>query len=65
VVNTRDRVLSALIARGPSTALELQHATGISATSIRPVLAGAQCEFVGWKGEGRQRQRIFKIKDKR
>lgn len=63
-MSTRDRVLTALRNRGPSTALELQYATGIAATSIRPVLAGAQCEAVGWKGEGRQRQRVFKVKEK-
>ena len=56
-MTTRDRVLAALRKHGPSTALELQYVTGIAATSIRPVLAGAQCEAVGWKGEGRQRQR--------
>lgn len=37
-MTTRDRILAALRKRGPSTALELQHATGISATTMRRYL---------------------------
>lgn len=37
-MTTRARILTTLRKRGPSTALELQYATGISATTIRRYL---------------------------
>ena len=63
--DTRVIILAALRERGPSTARELQDATGIAATAIRPVLAGPECERVGFKGEGRQKQIVYKLKPER
>lgn len=60
---TRDRIVAALRRLGPSTALDLQDATGITATSIRPVLTSNLCEFVGWKWEGRRRQKVYQLKE--
>lgn len=60
--DARARVLTALLLLREATALELQGETGISATSIRPILAGPECERIGFKGEGRQRQIVYRIK---